>query len=157
MKFEEIKNVGIVFLHHSINRYKVQQDELFIGKDTYLAPYIKGQVTMLVKEINKLEGKLSRDCYTHNRAEKMSNKIKDYYLKKAIKIEDDNPDEYVPPELLIEKLGIDGYELMKSYFAVKAGIMCLQQEILKDKREDCECLMLRFKALQKFWELQILG
>ena len=157
MKFEEIKNVGIVFLHHSINRYKVQQDELFTGKDTYLAPYIKGQVTMLVKEINKLEGKLSRDCYTHNRAEKMSNKIKDYYFKKAIKIEDDKPDEYISPELLIEKLGIDGYELMKSYFAVKAGIMFLQQEIRESNREDTMGLMLKFKALQKFWERDILG
>lgn len=157
MKFNEIKNIAIVYLHNSIHTYKAQQDRLFEGENTYLSPYIKGQVTMLTKEIDKLEKTLLADCYSYSRAIKTSDKIKDYYLRKAVKIEDGQPDEYISPEILKDKLGIDAYELMKSYFAIKAGIMCLEQEIIKERREDCNGMILKFKALKKFWEISILG
>lgn len=65
-------------------------------------------------------------------------------------------DEVIPVEVIKEKFGEQGYQLMTDYVAIKSGIMCLVAEIKKEKRIEAEKMLNKFEQLKRFWEQEVL-
>ena len=157
-RFEEIKRVLIVYLKERIKRYKEHQKNVIDNEDGYFAPYVKTKITNFEKEVCKLEETLPYElCYSEKNIKKTQKLLFDVYFRRACKIEDEDPnDKMIKTEELIERLGREGYELMKEYFSIKAGMLCLEKEILEEKRKETVTLFKRFNNLKIFWEKEIL-
>ena len=156
MKFTEIKNILVVYLNAISKDYKNKQDQLLNSSDSYLAPHIKSKVTSFINEISKLEKTIPDQAYSQARCDKISSKMIDLYFKKALKIVDDKEEEFISTEEIKKRLGIEGYELMKSYFSLKAGIMALENELIEKNREELKELIRKFNLIKKHWESEIL-
>ncbi len=156
MKFTEIKNILVVYLNAIAKDYKNKQEQLLNGSDSYLAPHIKAKVTSFINEISKLEKTIPDQAYSQARCDKISGKMIDLYFKKALKIVDDKEEEFISTEEIKKRLGIEGYELMKSYFSLKAGIMALENELIEKNREELKELIRKFNLIKKHWESEIL-
>ena len=157
-RFEEIKRVLIVYLKERIKRYKEHQQNVIDNEDGYFAPYVKTKITNFEKEVCKLEETLPYElCYSEKNIKKTQKLLFDVYFRRACKIEDEDPnDKMIKTEELIERLGREGYELMKEYFSIKAGMLCLEKEILEEKRKETVTLFKRFNNLKNLWEKEIL-
>lgn len=157
-RFEEIKRVLIVYLKERIKRYKEHQQSVEDNEEGYFKPSIKTKITNFEKEICKLEENLPTElCYSERNIKKAQKMLFDVYFRRACKVEDENPDDrMIRTEELIERLGREGYELMKEYFSIKAGMLCLEKEIKEDKRKETITLFKRFNSLKIFWEKEIL-
>ena len=156
MKFTEIKNILVVYLNAISKDYKNKQEQLLNSSDSYLAPHIKSKVTSFINEISKLEKTIPDQAYSQARCDKISGKMIDLYFKKALKIVDDKEEEFISTEEIKKRLGIEGYELMKSYFSLKAGIMALENELIEKNREELKELIRKFNLIKKHWESEIL-
>lgn len=156
MKFTEIKNILVVYLNAIAKDYRNKQQQLLNDSDSYLAPSIKSKVTSFINEISKLEKTIPDQAYSQARCDKISSKMIDLYFKKALKIVDDKEEEFISTEEIKKRLGIEGYELMKSYFSLKAGIMALENELVEKNREDMKELIRKFNLIKKHWESEIL-
>ena len=156
MKFTEIKNILVVYLNAISKDYKNKQEQLLNSSDSYLAPHIKAKVTSFINEISKLEKTIPDQAYSQARCDKISGKMIDLYFKKALKIVDDKEEEFISTEEIKKRLGIEGYELMKSYFSLKAGIMALENELIEKNREELKELIRKFNLIKKHWESEIL-
>lgn len=157
-KFEEMKRILIVFICDRIRKYKECQKEIIEKEDGYFSHKVKINITALETEAMKLESEIPFiDCYSERSLKKVHKYLFDNYFRKACKIEDEDPkDKMIPAEIVKEKLGNFGYELMKEYFSIKAGIICLEKEILPERRREAEKMLKKFNLIKKFWEKEVL-
>ena len=157
-RFEEIKRALIVFIKERTRRYKEQQQKVIDEEGGYFSPHIKTSITNFEKEVCKLESKIPTVyCYSERNAKKTEKLLFDVYFRKACKVEDENKeDKVVMADEVKAKLGVEGYELMKEYFSIKAAILCLIIEIKKERRPETETLLKRFNSIKRFWEKTVL-
>lgn len=157
-RFEEMKRVIFVYLKDRINKYIETQDKVLREEEGYFSPSLKAKVTNFKKEVIKLEENLPIEkCYSDRNVNKVQKLLFDVYFRKACKMDNGEvTDEVVPIATIKEKFGEEGYQLMTEYVAIKAGIMCLEQEIKEERRIESKKMLDKFEFIKKFWEYEVL-
>lgn len=155
-KWEERKDIVVVYLHHNITNYIKLQNKIIEEEEGYFAKEIKGQITKMYNILCKLEQEMGYvNVYSKSQVDRVAQHIFDSKLKKALRT-DTGSDEFVDAEELKRLLGLNGYELMKTYFSIKVGLIYLEEEIHLKYREDCKPVFSCFKQLKNLWEEHIL-
>lgn len=156
-KVEMMENIIWTFLKSEANAYKREETECINKEDGVFQSYLK-QCTTIMKRIAEEEeakiDKIYRRGYTAQKSAEFQTQFISIYLKRAIQ---DGQEESKTLEIdyVISKLGHHGCNMFKSYVAMKAAELYIQDKF-KKKTEAMKKFITQFRKLESYWEKNIM-
>lgn len=156
-KVEMMENIIWTFLKSEANAYKREETDCVNKEDGVFQSYLKQCSTIMKKVAEEEEAKIDkiyRRGYTAQKSAEFQTQFISIYLKRAIHDEQEEA-KTLEIDYVVSKLGQHGCSMFKSYVAMKAAELYIQDKF-KQKTDAMKKFITQFRKIENFWENEVL-